>query len=236
MDIITKIKDRLLELYYHSSSKRYISYLRKKGVILGKNCVFRVPRKTRIDMTRPWLITIGNNVDFNVNFQLLTHDWTSSVFRNTYNDFVNSSGCVHIGNNVYFGANVIILKGVRIGNNCIIGAGSIITNDIPDNSVAVGCPCKVISSLYEYYTKRKEKALREAIENVRCYRERFGRNPSISDMNEEFIYFVDKENIKQYSGILPIEEQLGGSKNLMLWLNNHEALFKSYDEFIGFVQ
>jgi acetyltransferase-like isoleucine patch superfamily enzyme len=51
---------------------------------------------------------------------------------------------IHIGNNVWIGANVSILPGVHIGHNVVIGAGSVVTKDIPDNSVAAGVPCRVI--------------------------------------------------------------------------------------------
>mgnify|MGYP006341982617 FL=1 len=51
----------------------------------------------------------------NRHFQILTHDWSSTVFRNYFHDFVNSSGKVSIGNNIYFGTNVTILKGVTMG-------------------------------------------------------------------------------------------------------------------------
>lgn len=54
---------------------------------------------------------------------------------------------VKIGNNVWIGGNVIILHGVTIGNNCTIGAGSVVTKDIPANSIAYGNPCKVARSL-----------------------------------------------------------------------------------------
>lgn len=64
-----------------------------------------------------------------------------------------------IGNNVVFGRNVTILKNVTIGDNCIIGNGSIVTKDIPSNSVAAGAPAKAISTLEEYYKKRKEKCV-----------------------------------------------------------------------------
>lgn len=50
---------------------------------------------------------------------------------------------VKIGNNVWIGANSVILPGVTIGDNTIIGAGSIVTKDIPENVIAVGNPCKV---------------------------------------------------------------------------------------------
>lgn len=54
---------------------------------------------------------------------------------------------IEVGDNVWIGGNVVVLPGVKIGNNCVIGAGSIVTKDIPDNSVAVGNPCKVIKTI-----------------------------------------------------------------------------------------
>ncbi len=52
-----------------------------------------------------------------------------------------------IGRNVWLGTHVIVLKGVTIGDNTIIGAGSIVTSDIPPNSIAVGNPARVIKKL-----------------------------------------------------------------------------------------
>lgn len=49
--------------------------------------------------------------------------------------------------NVSLGANVVIVGGVKNGNNVTIGAGSIVVKDIPDNSVAVGNPAKVIKQI-----------------------------------------------------------------------------------------
>jgi maltose O-acetyltransferase len=54
---------------------------------------------------------------------------------------------VCIGNNVFIGANVTVLKGAKIGNNSVIASGSIVTGHIPDNTVAAGNPCKIIRSL-----------------------------------------------------------------------------------------
>lgn len=54
---------------------------------------------------------------------------------------------INIGDNVWIGANVCVLPGVNIGDNCVIGAGSVVVNDIPPDSVAVGNPCKVIKIL-----------------------------------------------------------------------------------------
>ena len=52
-----------------------------------------------------------------------------------------------MGENVRQGANVTIIEPVHIGNNVIVGAGAVVVKDIPDNSVAVGNPARVIKSL-----------------------------------------------------------------------------------------
>lgn len=57
------------------------------------------------------------------------------------------NGIPTLGDNVSLGANVVIVGGVKIGNNVTIGAGSVVVKDIPDNSVAVGNPAKVIKTL-----------------------------------------------------------------------------------------
>lgn len=58
-----------------------------------------------------------------------------------------SKGEIVIGNNVWIGDKVTILAGVTIGNNVIIGANSVVTHDVPPNSMAIGAPAKVIKRL-----------------------------------------------------------------------------------------
>lgn len=57
---------------------------------------------------------------------------------------------VFIGDNVWIGANSVILPGVKIGGNSVIGAGSVVTKDIPENVVAVGNPCRVLRQIGEH--------------------------------------------------------------------------------------
>lgn len=182
-----------LKSYTQLTSEELIESLRQEGAKIGNNVLFRYPEHTLIDMTRPSLIEMGDNLDINDNFTVLTHDFGTYVFRNLYNDFVNCSGKVKIGSNIYFGRDVTILKGVTIGDNCIIGLGSVVSKDIPSNSVAVGYPAKVICTLEEYYEKRKSLCLEEAIEYGRSIREGFGREPVITDFTEEWNLFLTKD-------------------------------------------
>lgn len=56
---------------------------------------------------------------------------------------------ITVGSNVWIGAGVQVMPGVTIGNNVVIGGGSVVVKDIPDNSVAVGNPCRVIRAITE---------------------------------------------------------------------------------------
>ena len=75
---------------------------------------------------------------------------------------------VHIGENVWIGANCVVLPGVTIGDNSVIGAGSVVTKDIPANVVAVGNPCRVLREIGEhdkvYYYKDRKIDLEDNIE------------------------------------------------------------------------
>lgn len=67
---------------------------------------------------------------------------------------------IHIGENCWLGAGVIVVQGVTIGDNVVIGASSVVTKDIPSNSVAMGTPCRVVRQINdhdkEYYFKDKK--------------------------------------------------------------------------------
>lgn len=108
--------------------------------------------------TEPWLITIGSNVHITNGVKFITHDGGTLVFRHMFPD-LEITKPITVGNNVYIGNNAIIMPGVNIGNNVIIGAGAIVTKDIPDNSLAVGIPARVIKTADEYLEKLKRESL-----------------------------------------------------------------------------
>ncbi|MEO8932686.1 MAG: acyltransferase [Xanthomarina sp.] len=231
MSRTTKLKSKIENFklrWARTSTKRYIKYIQDKGIIIGNDCKFYSGLKTiSIDTTRPSLIEIGSNVAFNKNCKLVTHDFATKVFLTKYNTFIPSSGKIKIGNNVSFGMDCTVLKNVEIGDNCFIGLGSVVTKDIPSNSVAIGAPAKVIATMDEYFDKRKLDSIEEALSYARSIQERFKRRPRIEEFWEEFPLFIngDKECPE-----LPIKKQMG--KAYDHFKKNNNAVFNGFDEFL----
>ena len=102
-----------------------------KGVFVNHNCYF-------MDGGR---INIGDNVFIGpyCGFYTATHP----VKYAERNKGLEKALPINIGDNCWFGANVTVLQGVTIGSGCVIAAGSVVTEDIPANSVAAGVPAVV---------------------------------------------------------------------------------------------
>ena len=101
-------------------------------------------------------VTIGDYCAFGPNVTIVTplHPMLASERREIKcSDGVGRFLCyakpVTIGNDCWFGANVVVCPGVTIGDNCVIGAGSVVTKDIPANSFAAGVPARVIREITE---------------------------------------------------------------------------------------
>ena len=121
----------------------------KHGMVIGKN--FERLNNVLIDDSHCWLIEIGDNVTLAPRVHILAHDASTKMILG-----YTKIGCVKIGNNVFVGAESVILPGVKIGNNVIIGANSTVTHDIPDNTVVAGSPAKPICTLEEYLEKERK--------------------------------------------------------------------------------
>ena len=90
-------------------------------------------------------ITIGNNVFIAPNVCIITEEHAMDVKQRL--EGLEYTHPVNIGDNVWICTGSLILPGVTIGANSVIGAGSVVTKDIPPNSLAVGNPCKVIRQI-----------------------------------------------------------------------------------------
>jgi maltose O-acetyltransferase len=131
--------------------KLQMRMLIKSGLTLGQN-VF-VDENVSFDSSFCWLISIGDECTLSKHVIILAHDASTKKHLG-----YTKIGRVRIGKKTFVGAGSIILPGVTIGNNVIIGAGSVVTHDIPNNSVAVGNPARIIKTTTEYI-KTQEKNL-----------------------------------------------------------------------------
>ena len=75
-------------------------------------------------------------------------------------------GAVNIGNDVFVGTDAVILPGVSIGNQVIVGACSIVTKDIPDNSVVAGNPAKIIDTFSNWRVRNQQMMEKDNVWNV----------------------------------------------------------------------
>ncbi len=229
--IIKKIRNRIKKEYTLSSTTRFETFLRKEGIKIGRNIYWGNIKTISIDLTRPCLIEIGNNVRIDTGTTILSHDFGTYVFRLVYKDFISATAKVIIGDNVYMGQNCTILKGVTIGDNCIIGTGSIVTKSIPANSVAAGVPAKVICTLDEYYQKRKILCVEEAKAYAREVQRYYGRRPAMEDFREEFPLFwtPEMEVLKEYEAL--IHFQLGSAYDE--FVKNNKPQYNSFEDFLN---
>ena len=128
-------------------------YIKKHKIFahIGENVSFT----SNILPAEQFLVSIGNNVIVAANVRLITHSMESEIFNKEEkkSNFFPRFGEINIGNNVFIGADSIILPGVTIGNNVIIAAGSVVTKNIEDGLVVAGVPAKQIST----YDSLKEK-------------------------------------------------------------------------------
>lgn len=107
-------------------------------ISFGKNCGasgLKIHAKSKV--------TIGNNVLLGMGCTIVDNDAHHSDLEKRNQNIIPSRPIV-IGDNVFIGIQSVILKGVTIGKNSVIGARSVVFNDIPENCIAAGNPCKVI--------------------------------------------------------------------------------------------
>lgn len=178
---IVKEQTMCLEKLYDYNATRPLeqekraSLLKEMFAEIGEGCYIEPPLHSNFGGRH---VHFGKNVYANFNLTLVddTHIYVGDHTMIGPNVTIASAGHpilpelrekgyqfnmpVHIGKNCWIGAGVIIVPGINIEDNTVIGAGSIVTKDIPANSVAVGNPCRVIREINdrdrEYYFKDRK--------------------------------------------------------------------------------
>lgn len=148
MKILKKIRD-IIRSWLGVEYGPTIDDMIAMGMKVGKNTSIE---HARIDVSHCWLISIGNNVTLAPNVYLLAHD--ASTKRHLG---YTKIGKITISDNVFVGADTVVMPNVTIGKNSIIGTRSVVTKDVPENCVYAGNPARFICTLDEYLEKNKEK-------------------------------------------------------------------------------
>lgn len=132
------------------------NYLRKKDILqeIGENVYYY----SRIFPSEPKLIKLHSNISIATNVRFITHDRMDIILKGMYHQHHNKKyGCIEVMDNVFIGADVIILPGVKIGPNAMIGAGAVVTKDVPENTIVGGSPAKKIGEFDKTIVKRHKK-------------------------------------------------------------------------------
>ncbi len=158
------IKEILYRIRGEFTTEKLISM----GMKVGEN--FKRLNGVILDPSHCWLIEIGNNVTMAPNVHILCHDASTKQHLG-----YTKIGRVTIGDNVFIGAESVVLPNVTIGNDVIIGSNSTVTKNIPDGVVVAGSPAKVICTLEEYLNKEKAR-----MANSPCYGEEYTLRKDVS--------------------------------------------------------
>jgi maltose O-acetyltransferase len=150
---ITKLLHLIDRMHLALDSSFYPEYLKRQGVSIGSNSSVLYP--SYIDGRLPYLVEIGNHVTISLFVTILTHDATTA-----YAGDLIKVGRVVIRDRSFIGANSTILCNVTIGPNSIVGAGSVVTKDIPPDTVYAGNPAKFVCSTDEFVKRHAEMGKR----------------------------------------------------------------------------
>lgn len=131
-------------------------YLRKKDILqgIGENVYYY----SRIFPADPKLVKLHNNISIATNVRFITHDRIDIILTGMFEKkYSKKYGCIEVMDNVFIGADTVILPGVKIGPNAVVGAGSVVTKDVPPGQIVGGNPARQIGDFDALIRKRKKK-------------------------------------------------------------------------------
>ena len=162
--IVTVILRNIIFLFDGINNKEftnmYYKWLKKRGVtFVGKPNY--ISSKAYIDGQGYRKIVIGKDVVISREVMLLTHDYSVETALHAINEGTEErklhiNNGITIGNNSFIGARASLLPGSKIGENCIVGACAVVKGEIPNNSIVVGNPARIINKTSDYAINIKQ--------------------------------------------------------------------------------
>ncbi len=139
------------------SSRIRFYFLRRWGVKFSGEPAYISP-KVWFDGANYSQISIGDGVTISSYVRLLTHDWSMNTVLREFNvehdKPIGRLESINIDRNTFIGTGTIIMPGSNIGKGVIIGAGTVVRGNIPDYSICIGSPCKIIGNTKDYLFKK----------------------------------------------------------------------------------
>ncbi len=155
---------------------------------IGENCYIQ---KRKLPLYSN-LVFLHNNVHIASSVGFVTHDIIHNMLNTKYRGkggrFIEKVGCIEVMDNVFIGSGTRILYNIRIGTNVIIGSDSLVTKDIPDNSVYAGVPARFICTFDEYVSKHKKYSEE--------FKKKFGRD-AVKGIDDELASSIYEDFKKQ---------------------------------------
>ena len=143
---IKMLRSWILHTWAYSSplSNFVINLQKSRGVKIGNSC--HISPYVMIDLVYPELISIGDNVTIGSNVMIFAHS-NPTASKNLKEKYPRRVEKVKIDSGAVVSPGCIITAGVTIGKNAMISIGSVVTEDIPENCVAIGNPARVVKKI-----------------------------------------------------------------------------------------